>query len=135
LTKLQQVLDGARERLLSEYPDKQELTAQLLDEITAMLREDFEAVSRKKQRLAMVFDCIAGILEKMQQQQVKKKYATQMLEVFLDREIAGYLSGWLGEQAGLYVGAVKGAGAELHTSQWSDESSTHWNRAIQRFRL
>ena len=135
MANLQQALDGARERLLSEYPDKQELTVELLDEITAMLRENFEAVSRKKQRLAMVFGCIAGILEKMQQKQVKKKYATQMLEVFLDREIAGYLSGRLGEQAECYVRTVNGALADLHTSQWSDGSSAHWHRAMQRFRL
>lgn len=129
------MLDRNRQTQLSTFPEQAALTEELFCDLAQLLQEDFEVVSRKKQRLAMVFGCIAGILEKMQQQQVKKKYATQMLEVFLDREIAGYLSGRLGEQAECYVRTVNGALADLHTSQWSDGSSAHWHRAMQRFRL
>lgn len=134
MENIKKVLEVAGKTMLSEFPDKQELTVLLLARIQDMLEEDFEAISRKNLKLKLVFSCVADVLEQAEVQQVKKKYATGVLDIFLDPQIVAYMRGKLGEAAGAYIGSITGARAELHCSQWSDVTSRHWQRAMDRFR-
>lgn len=127
-------LDARRAAMLAEYPDHQALTAIVFEEISAMLHEDFDEIARVSKRWKLVFDRIADVLTKAQLQDVRKKYATDLLDVLLDRHIAAYMESALEDKNRDYSAAISGARSELCSSQWSDATSRHWERAIRRFR-
>lgn len=135
MKNIETALETHRAAMLPAFEERTELTCELFHDIGNMLREDFSAVSRKKKRLKIVLDCVADVMEKMRQQDVKKQYAVDMLNVFLDTEIADYLRGQLGEETGRYIAAVISARGALRSSQWSDAHSRHWQRALDYVRL
>ena len=132
MENVKKVLEAAQKAMLSEFPDRQELTIILLARIQNMLEEDYDALSRKNLKLKLALSCVADVLKQSEAQYVKKKYATGLLDVFLDRKIVTFMSQKLGEGIDQYIGRIKSARAELYCSQWSDITSRHWQRAIDR---
>ena len=126
--------ESKKQEMLSKHPDQEELTQILFGEITDMFLEDFDAIERKKKRLNIIFSCIIRVLEKIEEQNVKKKYAIDVLGIFLEKDIVAYLKKILAENVDSCVFAIKAAQSELSVSQWSDPTSNHWQRAINRFR-
>lgn len=129
------ILETRQKIMLSEYPDQQELTESLFADISDLLAEDLDAVTRKSAKQKLVFSSIADILRKARAQDVRKKYATDLLDLFLDPKIASYLERKLNDGASHYSAVIIGARAELHCAQWSDATSKHWQRAIGRFSM
>lgn len=127
------VLEERKQAMLLDYPGQQELTTAVLGEITRLLQEDFDAMTRRSAKMNLIFHCVAEILEKARDQNVRKKYATDLLDIFLDEQMVSCMREHLGADTERYVAVLKGARSELVSGQWSDGTSKHWQRAIGRF--
>ena len=132
MSSLDPILKSLKQDMLCAHPDQQELTELLFAEIGEMLREDFSAISQANKRLKLVLCCAASVLETLQQHNIRKKYATDILSVFLDKNVTACLYRVIGPRADICVSAISSAKYELHASQWSDSTSLHWQRAINR---
>lgn len=126
MSHMEPILESRKQDILCAYPDQQALTELLFAEIGEMLREDIAAISRTSKQLRLVLRCAASVLETLQQHNVQKKYATDILSVFLDKNVTAYLYRVIGPQADSCVSAITSAKYELHVSQWSDSTSLHW---------
>lgn len=129
------ILETRKAAILAEYPNRHALTTAVFEEISAMLHEDFDEISRESKRWRLVFDCVADVLTKLRMQDVKKKYATDLLDVLLDKHVTAYMESALGDKNRDYSAAINGARSALCSSQWNDATSKHWERAIARFRM
>lgn len=127
---VENVLASRLQEMLSNYPEQEALSLILFDEIMQMLQEDFDAVSQKSKRLNLVYSCVISVLKQAREKNVRKKYATDLLDVFLNKDIAAYLNKILGQHTENCIFAIRAARSELHASQWSDPTSKHWQRAI-----
>ncbi len=129
---IESALASRLQDMLSNYPEQEALSVSLFDEITQMLQEDFDAVSQNSKRLNLIYTCVASVLKQAREQNVKKKYATDLLDVFLEKDIVAYLNKILGQHAKNCMFSIQAARSELYAGQWSDPSSKHWQRAINR---
>lgn len=130
----EQALEKRKNAMLSEHPQLQTLTGLVVDAVSDMLHEDFDAITRKTRKMQLVFSCAAEVLERIRAENVRKKYATDVMDIFLDRDIAAHIKRVLGPNGDACIYIMATARAHLCSSQWSDASSTHWEKAIRCFK-
>ena len=135
MKKIEYIIEAKKQNILLKFPEQKELTIFIFRIILEMLQEDFDVITQKSKRLKKVFDYVVSILEKAREQNVKKQYVIDLLDVFLDNDIIMYLSQKLEKNRAEYILAIKSARSELYCSQWSDTDSNHWQRAIKCFGL
>lgn len=131
MRNIESVIESKMQNMFLKYPDQKELSIILFEKIVEMIKEDFDAISQKNKRVKLVYKCIICILEKAREQNVKKQYAIDLLDIFLDKDIMLYLNQKLEKNRDDYTLAIKSARSELYCSQWSDTYSSHWQRAIR----
>lgn len=131
MKNIESALESKKQKMLLKYPDQKELSIILFEIIEEMLKEDFDAITQKNKRVKLVYKCVVCILEKAREQNVKKQYAIDLLDIFLSNDIMLYLNQKLEKNRNAYIFAIKSARSELYSSQWSDPDSSHWQRAIK----
>lgn len=131
----ERAIETRKNEMLSEYPQQQALTILVMDAISDMLHSDFEAITQKSKKQQLIFRCAAEVLEKLRDENVRKKYATDVLGIFLDHNIVSYINSVLGADGRYCISVIKAAQSHLYASQWSDPSSRHWQAAISCFAL
>lgn len=124
------LFDNKKNAMLAEYPKHEKLTIWVFETLSAMIQEDFGSISPIGKRYRFVFDCVADVLKKMYAEDVRKKYATDLLDTLLDDHVVRYMRITLQDAAGEYRIRLNNAKGELRMSQWSDESIYRWTRAI-----
>lgn len=130
MERIKAIFEANKTAMLAEYPQHQELTLLLFEELSAMIAEDIGVISPIGKRYRFVFDCIANVLTKMYAENVRKKYVIDVLDTLLDDHIVQYMRSILQDTSGEYLLRLNNAKGQLRMSQWSDESSRHWSRAI-----
>lgn len=128
------LFDKKKNAMLAEYPKHEELTLWVFETLSAMIQEDFGTISPIGKRYRFVFDCVADVLKKMYTEDVRKKYAIDVLDTLLDDHVVRYMRITLQDAAGQYSVKLGNAKGELRMSQWSNESSGRWSRAISRLK-
>ncbi len=130
MEKINSVMEIKKEIILSKYPQKTEATTEVFRLILDMLQEDVTLIEQKNKRLKKVYSYIISILETGREQNVKKQHILDSLDVFLDENMLIYLTRGIEKYREDYVQTIRCARGILNCSQWSDSSSTHWQRAI-----
>lgn len=90
MKNIESVLESKMQNMFLKYPAQKDLSIFLFGKIAEMLKEDFAAISQKNKRVKLVYKCVICILEKAKEQNVKKQYAIDLLDVFLDNDIMLY---------------------------------------------
>lgn len=124
------LFDNNKNAMLAEYPKHKELTLWVFETLSALIQEDIGAISPIGKRFRFVFDCVADVLTKMYAENVRKQYAIDVLDTLLDEHVAHYMQRVMQDAAGEYRIRLNNAKGVLRMSQWSDDSSLHWHRAI-----
>ncbi len=130
MEKIKLIFRTRKAAMLADYQQHQELTQGLFETLSDMITEDFGSISPRGKRFRFVFDCVADMLTKMYAENVRKQYAIDVLDTLLDEHVAHYMQLVMQDAAGEYRIRLNNAKGELRMSQWSDESSLHWYRAI-----
>lgn len=130
MERIKAIFEANKTAMLAEYPQHQELTQGLFETLSDMIAEDFGAISPRGKRFRFVFDCVADMLTKMYAENVRKQYAIDVLDTLLDEHVALFMQRVMQDAAGEYRIRLNNAKGQLRMSQWSDESSLHWYRAI-----
>ena len=130
MERIKAIFEANKTAMLAEYPQHQELTQGLFETLSDMITEDFGSISPRGKRFRFVFDCVADMLTKMYAENVRKQYAIDVLDTLLDEHVAHYMQRVMQDAASEYRIRLNNAKGELRMSQWSDESSRHWSRAI-----
>jgi hypothetical protein len=128
------VIEVKKEYIVSKYPQQIEVTMSVFRLILDMLQEEIDSIEQKNKRLKIVYNCVISILEIGKEQNVKKQYIIDLLDVFLDKDMVIYLTRGIEKYREEYILTIRCTQAELNCSQWSDSSSTHWQRAIRRLK-
>ena len=130
MKNIESVIEAKRENILLKYPEQHKLTTEIFQLISDMLLGELDLFDQKNKKLKTIYNCVISILELGKEQNVKKQYIIDFLNVFLDKDLMIYLTRGIEEYKEDYILTIGCARAELHCSQWSDSSSTHWHRAI-----
>lgn len=130
MEKIKLIFRTRKAAMLADYQQHQELTQGLFETLSYMITEDFGSISPRGKRFRFVFDCVADMLTKMYAENVRKQYAIDVLDTLLDEHVAHYMQRVMQDAAGEYRIRLNNAKGQLRMSQWSDESSLHWYRAI-----
>lgn len=128
------IIEVKRGNILLNHPQQIELTMDIFQLVLDMFKKDLDLIEQKNKRLKIVYNCVISILEIGREQNVKKRYIIDLLDVFLDKDIVIFLTQGIEKYREDYIFTIKSARAELNCSQWSDRSSTHWQRAISRLK-
>lgn len=134
MSNIENIMEAKKENMLLKYPQQKELTIDIFKLVLEMFQEDFDAIAQKNKRLKIVFNCISSIFEIEREHNVKKQYAIDLLDIFLDSNIMLYLTRKLEKYGEDYIFAIRAVRSEFYSSQWSDNSSEHWQRAINRLK-
>ena len=134
MKNIESVIEVKKENILSKYPQQIELTMDIFRLVLDMFQEELDSIEQKNKRLKIVYNCVISILEKGREQNVKKHYIIGLLDVFLDKDVVIYLTRGIEKYREEYILTIRCTQAELNCSQWSDSSSTHWERAIRRLK-
>ena len=134
MKNIESVIEVKKENILSKYPQQIELTMDIFRLVLDMFQEELDSIEQKNKRLKIVYNCVISILEKGREQNVKKHYIIGLLDVFLDKDVVIYLTRGIEKYREDYIFTIRSVQAELNCSQWSDSSSTHWQRAIKRLK-
>ena len=86
------VIEVKKEYIVSKYPQQIEVTMSVFRLILDMLQEEIDSIERKSKRLKIVYNCVISILEIGKEQNVKKQYIIDLLDVFLDKDMVIYLT-------------------------------------------
>lgn len=134
MKNIESIMEVKKDNILSKYPQQTELTTDIFQLILDLLPVELDLIEQKNKRLKIVYDCIVSVLETAREHNVKKQYIIDLLDVFLDKDIVMRLTKGFEKYTEDYILIIKSARAELTCSQWSDSSSTHWQRAIMRLK-
>lgn len=134
MKNIESIMEVKKDNILSKYPQQTELTTDIFQLILDLLPVELDLIEQKNKRLKIVYDCIVSVLETAREHNVKKQYIIDLLDVFLDKDIVMCLTKGFEKYTEDYILIIKSARAELTCSQWSDSSSTHWQRAIRRLK-
>ena len=134
MKNIESIMEVKKDNILSKYPQQTELTTDIFQLILDLLPVELDLIEQKNKRLKIVYDCIVSVLETAREHNVKKQYIIDLLDVFLDKDMVIYLTRGIEKYREEYILTIRCTQAELNCSQWSDSSSTHWQRAIRRLK-
>ena len=134
MKNIESIMEVKKDNILSKYPQQTELTTDIFQLILDLLPVELDLIEQKNKRLKIVYDCIVSVLETAREHNVKKQYIIDLLDAFLDKDMVIYLTRGIEKYREEYILTIRCTQAELNCSQWSDSSSTHWQRAIRRLK-
>jgi len=135
MKNIESIIEVKKENIFLKYPQQSGLTTEIFQLVFDMFQEELDLIEQKNKRLKIIYNCVISILEIGREHNVKKRYIIDLLDVFLDKDIVIYLMQGIEKYREEYVFTIKCAQAELNCSQWSDTSSTHWQRATSRLKI